>query len=86
MTATTDAEIQQIINDAINARPDETCQDCGKRQAIGLYLPDRYAPDYSPGSFSPSELVARCTVCVARRDRMAARRRAKTAPGTFKWM
>lgn len=84
MTTTAD-EIQKIIEDAANARPDETCQVCGKRRAAGLYLPERYAPDYSPGSFSPSELVARCTVCVARWERMAARRRTKAAPGLFRW-
>lgn len=85
-TTVTDAEIQKLIEDAVNARPGEPCQECGKRPAVGLFLPERYAPDYSPGSFSPSELVARCKVCVAKRDRMAARRRTKSAPGTFKWM
>lgn len=74
----TDEEFQAIEAQA-NQPPGELCSECALHPATGLWLPERYAPDYSPSSFSPSELVARCDRCVQRWRAMVARREARAA-------
>jgi hypothetical protein len=88
----TDADIARLHAEAKAATPGEICQDCGKRDSTGLYLPEKYAPHYSPSSFSPSELIARCDVCADKWRRMFARRKAKAQADAdaktppYRWM
>ena len=65
MTTTHDigVEIAQAIETSLKP-PGETCQDCGRREAIGLYVPEKYKwCNYAPDGMSLSELVARCQPC-----------------------
>lgn len=77
------ARFAEIIANIDGPPPGERCQECGLCDAIGLFLPEKYAPEYSPSSFSPSELVARCVVCVERWQHNISKR---TTKSPFRWL
>lgn len=62
-----------------NAPPGEPCRECRMREAVGLYLPDKYS--------ATPELIARCAECADLRQRTVAwlaLRRSTKAP--YRWL